>query len=334
MSGATTYRAGRVWLQEIDRQAYPLTKLFNDLQVRVERYLTEPVDVLVQKVNANESVAPADRQLLYYHLYAEDLKETFKELRRTPHPDTEIGLIITEELHALEAASIAGQALSNLADQARAQADEEAQLAAQGIAAQTFAKCERIRDWGDLILKTKERLKLELADGDMSLKKQLTDKAVDKLPDLAEKLGKSLVEKGSFLAKRAALPVNLTLQFREFVNEWSKAMLPKTFTNLRFEFRDHRNQPATQLLEDSPYSNGECPSISIHKTFATIKSEGFSGAKFLLDSKIPKPDDLRLFGADGVADKLDGARQKAIDKIHDEIKDLRPQGQPLRVERH
>ena len=95
-NGGTTYLAGRVWLQRVDRTDYPLPDLLEDMQVRLERYLTETPDQLAATVAAGGVIDEGDRQLAYYHWYASELRQTWINLRRNPHPDTEIGLISAE----------------------------------------------------------------------------------------------------------------------------------------------------------------------------------------------------------------------------------------------
>lgn len=330
VAGGRIFNAGRVHLAEIARIPGGIEAMLEDTQAILGRYVNVAADDVALRVLADEPVGEADRQLAYYSLVAEHLNKGLAEWRRTsPNLDTDLELLIIDELFALNHGSAGAEGLTDIAAVARRGAAEDDALAALGIAALKLDKCETIKGWTDLILLTKARCKLEAAEADNSIKKKITSKVADKLIEQAQKLGERLLEDSKQLAKRATLPITLTLEIRDFINAWNMAMLPKMFTDLQFEFRDDDSNPAhpdSALLEDSPYASLECASISF-KAFASIKSEGFSTAKFLLDSKLPKADDAGLPGLI-FEDQIGKFRKQAIDSIYDEIKDYDLNAEP------
>ena len=360
--GGITYSGGRLRLEKIDTGVGDVVEhWFEDIEVLLRQYLTDdPLEVGRRAIEGDNQVSDSELLVAYMALAAREVAEALDEIRRAPgSPEDEEASRIVRELLALPLASTSAAIHGRLADSVR---NEEVagvrELLALPLASTSAAIhgrladsvrneevagagardqgpslrdgsgrrfCSSVRDWTELILKTKERCELEAAAAEDGVVKELTEAAVDKLLEIAEKLGKRTVDDSKRLGRRILLPVEISMKAMAFADAWSIGTLPATFSDLRFELRSDKLGPVPldgALLVDSPYPSGECDAIWV-KVFASIRSKGFSTALFALEEGLPSADDLaqlseyiRFFKR-----PIDGLRGEVIDGIYERIKD-------------
>ncbi|MDP0490669.1 MAG: VCBS repeat-containing protein [Verrucomicrobiota bacterium JB023] len=319
-----TWRAGILRLEEIDTTGVSLTAFLDDTAQGFANLGTWSPSSTVAALAAGQSVTQFERLMGYYYAYLTHTAESIRRLQQTPaSPDTEVELLIAKEILALNLEQSDALDTFNPAPSSKSR---------HGLKA-SGSDCVEINDWSDLVLYTHHRAKLEAAENDESLSKKATDKALEKLEEGATKLGEKLASDSKLLAKRAGLAITIPLELHALLTDWDKKMLPKTFTRIDYTLQDGNYNPLPQPLPvDSQYPSGECTTAHFANMKATITSEGFSMAKYLLDNKVPEPDALKglVEGnkgkvADAVVDyyseDLGQVRQAAIDRTYDEVKD-------------
>ncbi|MGJ8696877.1 MAG: hypothetical protein ACSHYF_11195 [Verrucomicrobiaceae bacterium] len=320
-----TWRLGHLRLLPIDRSQINLPAFMESTAAAIANHGQWNPDTTVQNLSTGAATSTFEKLMGYHYAYLKHSAETIRRLKNAPATaDTELEILIAEELFAL----YSGKA--NLPDP----------LSPQPVATRNTrstrnsSDCVTINNWVDLIDFTIHRAKLEAAENDESLAKKAQDKALEKLQEGAEKLGERLASDSKLLAKRAGLAITIPLELHSLLSEWDKKMLPKTFTRLTYDLRDGNSNPLPQPMPtDSPHLSGECGIACFANFKASITSDSFSMAKYLLDNKVPGPDDLKGLAegnkgkvADALVDyyssDLGKARQAAIDGTYNQIKGL------------
>ena len=322
--GASTWKAGLLRLLPIDRSQTDLPTFLDHVADDFADLGNWDPDATVKNLAKGQTTSDFEKLMGYHYAYLRHAAQSFRLLKQSPpNPDTEIELFIAEELFTLYSLQ---SKITGIPRPETAAASRRTQ--------KNSSDCVAINNWPDLVDYTFRRASLEEAEDDDSLAKKAKDKGLEQLTEAASKLGKRLASDSVALSKRAGLAVTIPIELYALLSEWDRKMLPKHFFKIDYTLLDHNFNPLNlPMAIDSHNRMGACPLAVFAQMKASIRSERFSMAKYLLENKVPEPDALKglVEGGSGqlvsgvvdyYSDELGDARQKAIDKTHDEIKEF------------
>lgn len=231
--GQSTWKAGILRLKPIDRSGIDIPGFLEQTANAFAALGDWNPDETTQRLADQQTTTNFEKLMGYYHTYSRHTAESYRLLQQSPPtPDSEIALLIGEEVFALSAA------LGRTANLPRPE------LATPDINQRNAGSdCVAINDWTDLVFYTARRASLEEAANDESLAKEVKDKAFEKLTEAATKLGERLASDAGAIGKRAGLAVTIPLELYSLLSEWERKTLPKNFIEVTYELKDGFNAP-------------------------------------------------------------------------------------------